>query len=105
MSLQNLAPVAVVAWFFAGGAVELLNYVTRHWSVGRLGLEAQGRFLFGLLAGFVLRLGVTSVILLLAFRHSFVSGLAALMGYWICRWVVLLWLHRRVSRNRTQVSG
>ena len=98
-------PVAIVAWFLAGGAVEVLNNAIRHWSVGRLGLHKRGRTVFRLIVGYVLRLVLAASVLVLAFRHGAASGLAALIGYWISRWVVLWRLHRRVSKKGSHFSG
>ena len=87
----------VVAWFLAGGAFEVLNSTIRQWSVGRLGLHKRGRSIFWFVVGSVLRLGVTALVLALAFRHNFVYGVAALVGYWICRWVMVWRVARRLS--------
>jgi hypothetical protein len=100
----------LVVWLLIGAAVEVLNSLLRHWSVARLGLPKEyslsGRrqSVFWLAVGFLLRVGVTSLILLLAFRQNIASGLAALVGYWICRWVMVWWVARRLS-GRTSSGG
>jgi hypothetical protein len=48
-------------------------------------------------AGFVARMGLTSTVLVLAFRQDVASGLAALVGYWICRWLMVWRVARRLS--------
>jgi hypothetical protein len=78
-------------WFLAGAAVEVLNTLARKWTVDRLQDTVPVGWITG---GFVLRLVVTSGILVLAFRHEATSGVAALAGYLLCRWVMIWWIHR-----------
>ena len=104
MGSYQWMPFVIVAWFLAGGAAEVFNSAIRHWSVGRLGLQKRGRTVFRLVVGFVLRLALAASVLVLAFRHDVASGLAALIGYWICRWVVIWWLQRRVSKPGSHIS-
>ena len=85
----------VLVWFVAGSIVEVLNALMRWWSVGRLSPDARGLSMAIFTGGFVLRLGLTGLVLLMAFRHSVLSGVAALVGFWICRWV-MIW---RVTRH------
>jgi hypothetical protein len=82
--------LASVAWFMAGGLVEALNNAIRYWSVVRLGVEQRNSSI---------------LYLVLAFRHDTVSGFAALIGYWISRWVVIWRLHRRISNKKFRISG
>ncbi|MBN1642931.1 MAG: hypothetical protein JXA09_16970 [Anaerolineae bacterium] len=87
--------VVVGLWFLAGAAIEILNALSRRWTVDRLGqLSAVG----WVIAGFVLRLAGTAAVLVLAFRHSARGGVAALIGYLAARWVALLWIHRQLGR-------
>ncbi len=85
-----------VLWFSAAAAVEVLNGLTRKWTVERLGRGAGIGWVTG---GLVLRLVVTSAVLFFAFRHHVISGVAALIGYLCSRWVVVLWLHRHLRRE------
>jgi hypothetical protein len=86
--------VLVALWFLAGVAVEVLNTAFRKWSVDRLESAAS---IGWVLAGFFVRIGITAGILTLAFRHSVASGVAALLGYLSCRWVMVWWLHHRLN--------
>jgi hypothetical protein len=95
----------VVVWFLIGGVVEVLNNVLRRWSVARLDLRGgdagsgHGPLVTGFVAALVVRLAMTSLVLVLAFRQGFAPGLAALVGYWICRWVIVWWTTRSLSRT------
>ena len=84
----------VILWFLAGAAIEVLNTLTRRWSVDRLHNWASMGWIAG---GLVFRLATTSVILMLGFRHRPSSGVAALMGYLVCRWVMIWRIHRQLS--------
>jgi hypothetical protein len=104
----------VALWLLLGALVEVFNSAVRHWSVARLGLQTglnvwgsrwvsgtgnvsrrRSVFLFAL--GFVVRLSVASVVFVMAFRQDLTSGLAALVGYWIGRWVMVWRVVRRLS--------
>ena len=92
----------VALWFLAGAAVEVLNMLTRKWTVERLG----GHLLVGwVVGGYILRLGLTSAVLVLGFRHQAVSGVAALLGYLCSRWAMVVWVHRRFSEGGDTDSG
>ena len=105
---MNASLPVVILWLLLGALAEVFNSASRHWSVARLSLPAgralsagyvvsdRRRSVIRFAAGFVVRLAVTSLILVLAFRQGLSSGLAALVGYWICRWV-MVW---RVARRR-----
>jgi hypothetical protein len=88
----------VVLWFLAGAAIEVLNTLTRKWSVERLGSPLSVVLLAG---GAVLRLVVTSAIVMLGFRYSAGSGAAALVGYLCSRWVMIWWVNCRLSEAKT----
>lgn len=85
----------IALWFLAGCAAEALNALTRKWSVEHLGGSAWALAAF---VGFwALRLGGTVLVLVLAFRHAAASGMAALVGYLVCRWVVIWRINRGLS--------
>lgn len=86
-------------WLLAGAAVEAVNTMTRKWSAAQLGRRSVDRRLvwMWLAAGFLFRLAATGLVLVLAFRHSALSGLASLVGYWICRWAAIWWIHRSLA--------
>lgn len=91
-----MTALTVVLWFLAGVAVEVVNTLSRKWTVERLGQ----RLLFGWVAGgYILRLAMTSAVLVLGFRYQPICGAAALMGYICSRWAMVLWLHRRLGRE------
>ena len=71
-----------VLWFLAGVGIEVLNTLTRKWSVEQAQSRGSVAWIVG---GVVLRMTGTAVLLMLAFRHSAVSGVAGLVGYLICR--------------------
>ena len=64
-------------WFLAGAGVEVLNAFLRKWSVERLQSPPGAALVLG---GMVLRMFGTAAILMLAFRHSPLSGAAGLVG-------------------------
>ena len=88
--------LTAVLWFSAGMAIEVLNAFTRRWTVERLGRGAGIGWVTG---GLILRLAATSTVLFFGFRHHVISGVAALIGYLCSRWVMVLWLHRRLGRG------
>jgi uncharacterized membrane protein len=86
-------------WIFAGAAVELFNAWTRRLVVGKLAPERRMLSMGWFAGGFVVRVVLTAGVLALAFRHSFASGLMALLGYYVCRMVVTWRLARRLERQ------
>ncbi len=94
----------VFAWFLAGSVAEVLNTIIRRWSVGALGVQNPVYAVAGILGGFILRLVGTALVLVLAFRHSVTSGLAALVGYWIWRWIMIWRINRRLSAGEGRPS-
>lgn len=89
--------VTAILWFAAGAAVEVLNTLTRTWTVERLGRHVLVGWVVG---GYALRLTLTSAVLVFGFRHRAVSGVAALLGYLCSRWVMIWWVHRRFGDGK-----
>jgi hypothetical protein len=88
-------------WFAAGAGAEVLNTITRKWTVERL----QGFSTLGwLLVGIAFRLAFTAVVLMLAFRHDPAYGASALGGYLICRWVMIWWINRPLSEMKDTIE-
>jgi len=85
----------IALWFLAGGAIEALNMVTRKHFVENAHTRGTGAFAAFFIGGLLLRMAATAGVLALAFRHSFASGMMALMGYLVGRWITIMWLHRR----------
>ena len=91
----------MVWWFLAGAAVEVLNTLSRRWSVDHVfSVRAISSLTWLILAaGFLLRLGMTSALLALAFRKGIADGAAALVGYWLSRGAIAWWHHRLALRR------
>jgi hypothetical protein len=97
-----MGALVVILWFLAGVAVEVVNALSRKWTVERLGQRALMGWVAG---GYILRLAMTSAVLVLAFQHRPISGVAALLGYICSRWAAMFWMHRQMgSRGDTDVS-
>jgi hypothetical protein len=91
-----LKQLVTLLWFLAGCGVEVANTLLRHWSVHAIGLQSPTLVFGGIIGGFLIRLAGTAAILLLAFRHDPLSGMAALVGYWVCRGAMVWWMNREV---------
>jgi hypothetical protein len=97
-----MAALVVFLWFLAGVTVEVVNALSRKWTVERLGQRTLVGWVAG---GYFMRLAVTSAVLVLAFRHRPISGAAALLGYVCSRWATMFWMHRQLNgRGDTDVS-
>ena len=88
-------------WFLAGVAIEAFNAWTRWKSAEQLAPDRRARAVGWFAGGFVLRVVLTAGVLALAFRHSFVSGLLAWLGYYVCR-TVMTW---RMARHFERLPG
>jgi hypothetical protein len=82
----------------AGVVIELANAWTRRLVVAKLKSERRARSAGWFVGGFFVRVVSTAGVLALAFRHSFASGLLALLGYYLCRTVVVWRLSGRLDR-------
>jgi len=92
-------------WFLAGVMVEVFNTWTRRWAAERLAPERRSRSVGWFAVGFVLRVVLTAGMLALAFRQSFMSGVLAWLGYYLCRMTLVWRLSRRLDRRSEQRSG
>ena len=89
----------IVLWFLAGCAVETLNMLTRWRFVERLHLHDPRLAIAWFIGGFLFRQVSVALVLFLAFRHSFGSGIPAFAGYWICRWIWVWRTHAIFSKR------
>lgn len=102
---QNVVKAAVVGlWFLAGAAIEVLNAWTRRWTAEWLVPGRRARSVGWFAGGFILRVVLTAGVLVLAFRHSFVSGLVAWLGYYVCRTVLIFRVSRDLERGPKQLD-
>ena len=83
-----------VLWFLAAAGIEVLNTFLRKWSVERLQSRTGAALVLG---GMVFRMVGTAVVLMLAFRHSALSGAAGLIGYLASRWAMIWWINRQTD--------
>jgi len=104
MIAGGAAGLLVGLWFLAGAAIEVFNAWTRRRSVDRLSPGQKGRAVGWFALGFAVRVVLTAGVLVLAFRHSFVSGLVAWLGYYICRTVMMWRTARRLKRDSSAGS-
>jgi hypothetical protein len=102
---QIVQAVVIGVWFLAGAAVEVLNAWTRRRMVDQLAPDRRMRSVGWLTGGFFLRVVLTAGVLVLAFRHSFASGLVAWLGYYVCRTVLVMRMSRRMSQRSKRPSA
>jgi len=97
-------------WLLAGLLVGALNVASIARTVGRL-QPKKGRLpaaapqlaaLSLMTSGFVLRLLVSVLVLIVALRQSAASGLLAFAGLWLGRWTVLFWVNVPGDRREIQ---
>ena len=97
----------MILWFLAGAAVEVLNTLSRKWSVDWIfaapGMGAMAWLI--IVAGFVLRLGMTGGVIVLGFRQGVADGAAALIGYWLSRWAMIWWQHHSATARGNVDKG
>jgi hypothetical protein len=104
MIAGGAAGLLVGLWFLAGAAIELFNAWTRRRSAEGMSPEQKGRAVGWLALGFAVRVVLTAGVLVLAFRHSFVSGLLAWLGYYVCRTAMMWRTARRLKRDSSAGS-
>jgi hypothetical protein len=101
--MQNAAIVGL--WFLAGAAIEVFNAWTRRWAAERMSPAKRAQSIGWFAGSFFLRVVLTAGVLFLAFRHGFVSGLLALVGYYVCRTILISRMSRRVGRDSKRRLG
>jgi len=79
-------------WLFAGGAVAVVNAVTRQRTVACLSTETIGGSLVLVLGGMLLRLSLVAGLLIAGLRQGIAPGLLAFAGLWITRGAIVVWL-------------
>lgn len=84
-------------WLFAGVLVGLLNVASIAGMVARLQPGGDVRAVSALIGGFVLRLILSALVLVVALRHSAAAGLFAFAGLWLARWAALFWTNAKVE--------
>jgi hypothetical protein len=104
MHSSGWGPIAGL-WFLAGAGIEVFNGWTRRWTAERLMPQQRARSVGWLAGGFFLRVVLTAGVLVLAFRHSFVSGLLAWLGYYVCRTVLTWRMARHLERSSERRTG
>lgn len=78
-------------WLFAGGAVAIVNAVTRQRTVAWLSAETIGGSLVLVLGGMLLRLGLVAGVLVAGLRQGVMPGMLAFVGLWITRGAIVVW--------------
>jgi hypothetical protein len=84
-------------WLLAGLLVGALNVASIARTVGKLRPEGNVRALSAVVSGFMLRLILSVLVLVVSLRQSAVAGLLAFAGIWFGRWTVLLWANAKVT--------
>ncbi len=78
-----------VVWFLAGGLAEWVNMLVRRWTVMQSSRLKPGGAVALVLLGFLFRLAWMALVLGLAVAWSPVYGIAAFVGFWVSRWVLI----------------
>lgn len=77
-------------WFLAGGAVAIINAVTRQRAVASIPAATRAHAIVLVVVGIFLRLGLIAGLLGLALERGLVSGLLAFGGLWITRGLIVV---------------
>lgn len=97
--------MTVWLWLLAGLVMATLNAASIAGTVGRLRPEAgcpPAPALFLIAGGFVVRLTLSALVLVVALQQSSAAGLLAFAGLWLGRWTVLLWTNAPVRCCKTR---
>lgn len=93
-------------WLLAGFLLGLLNVALVAGTVSQL--QHNGNVcppkaaLSTTLRGFVLRLILSMLVLVVALQDSVAAGLFTFAGIWLGRWTVLLWTRAPASRRKVE---
>jgi len=77
-------------WLAIGLGVGGICALTQRWAVSRLRSGPSIAGGLALAAGFLLRMGLTTALLIWASRHGLVAGLLAGLGLWLACWMGVL---------------
>lgn len=94
--------MSVWLWLLAGLLVGVLNVASIARTVGRLHPGGDVRALSSMVSGFVLRMVLIILVLVVALRQSATTGLLTFAGLWLGRWTVLLWANAPGRRCKTR---
>jgi hypothetical protein len=86
-------------WCLAGAAAAAFNAWTRRLAAGKLDPDRRGRSVGWFAGGFGVRVVLTALVLALAFRYGWLSGLLAFLGYYVCRTILAWRLARTLERG------
>lgn len=92
-------------WLLLGGAVGVLNGLSLWWMANRLRSEAALVSVPLMMMGFLLRLVLAAVLLILASRRGIAPGLLAFVGLWLARWGVIWWIARSGGQLSVKAEG
>jgi hypothetical protein len=80
----------LIFWLPIGITIGILNGLTLRWTVNRLRPDAALTGVPLVAAGFLLRMGLVTALLIFASQHGLVPGLLACTGLWLARWIIIL---------------
>jgi hypothetical protein len=87
-------------WFIIGIAIGVLNGLTLRWTINRLRPDTALASIPLVTLGFLLRLGLSAGLLVIALQCGIVPGLSAFVGVWLARWITVYTAQPRRSLAR-----
>ncbi len=78
-------------WLLVGALAGSLNVAAIAGMVARLRPGSGARAVAALAGGFVVRLALSALVLIVALQQGAAAGLFTFAGMWLARWVVLFW--------------
>jgi hypothetical protein len=85
----------IAVWFVLGGMLGALNVWSQWWTIIHLHPAAPSAAMRLVIGGAVLRWSMVVGLLVAALRQSSVAGLLAFGGWWLARWIAVIWLNLR----------